>query len=213
MEDKNKLAKVLTDIFKTYVLPENQLDYHLTPNDLKNSTIGREIFSCDEFSKVDSIEIVDAPCFILADDAIKSTVKQTVTFLATDETKFKGKIYIYSIGLTTEHYDMTSFTNVGEDNILITPLVYDEKSFVGKKGITLFFNPEVAQDLSVASHVYNSKGEKIQEDKFRKSMHRLLDKALDNTDKYKAKGFRKAIIRGYFPELPECKGEHIKIKL
>ena len=212
MENRNKLVSVIKEAFSPNNYIPKELDnyygekYLLQSDILKNEFFGKKIFSCEEFSEVESIEIVDHACF-----NVEGATKTVGSIKISEGTRFKGKIYVYQIQLSPENYDMYSFMQAGQDNILLTPPVYSPNDFIGKQGITLFFNPETAQDMSVPVCVYNNKGERIEEDKFKKSMHKLLDKALDNREKYKAIGFRNIIIRGYFPEEPTKNGEAIKI--
>ena len=115
--------------------------------------------------------------------------------------------------MSSECFDLNSFMLCGKDNILLTPILYDSNDFEPKKGITICFNPETAQDMSVPTCVYNKFGEQTFVNKFREHMHKLLDEGLDNQEKYKAKGFRKIMIRGYFPEKPNCGQNITKVKL
>jgi len=207
MENKNKLVDVVKQILTSSEVESTIHDYYteeekhsLYGNLLKNDIIGKMIFSCEEFSEVESIEIVDSPAFNIIESANRATCKEVSTLMLNEDTKFKGKIYIYSIQLSHENFDMNSFMNNGEDDILLTPTIYDQNTFTPRKGITLFFSPETAQDMSLPVCIYNKNGEKIETNKFKENMHKLLDKALDNSEKYKAKGFRKIIVRGYFPE-------------
>ena len=215
MEKKNKLSDVVKQI-----ITSNKIDseksitndswspekYWLGGSILKNDIIGKLLFSCEEFSEVESIEIVDNPAFPLDGNAIL-----TDTITLSEDTKFKGKIYIYSIQLSHENFDMNSLMDDSMDNILLTPCIYNPQTFTPKKGITLFFSPEAAQDMSVPVCIYTNNGYKIDVDRFKENMHKLLDKALQNPEEYKAKGFRKIMIRGYFPEKITSSNNTIKV--
>ena len=196
---KSNLGDVLLEIFSKLKLP----DYILTSDFLKNEKIAKKIFSCKEFSEVDSIEVISFPNFIL--DGKVTTSK---TIMLRENTKFKRKLYIYSIDLTSELFDLSCFSNPTKDMASVSPIVYDQKDFTPIKAVSLFWSPEQLQDESAINGktiVFNNNGEKIEElnaeKKLRKRMHETLDKVLDNLNEYKSRGYRSVMIRGVFSDI------------
>lgn len=159
----------------------------------------------DAFSEVDSIKFVDTPSFLIDEDNPKSVE----TYLITDNLKFKGDVYIYSIALTGKVFDFESITNPVKDSALMSFSVYDPNTFTPKKFISLFFNPEMAQDLSaiVSTEEY--------ENEFKKLMHETLDKVLDNPVEYQIKGHYNVFMRLYTTQPIECEenSPRVKVKL
>jgi hypothetical protein len=79
-----------------------------------------------------------------------------------------------------------------KDDICVTPLIYDPQDFTPRRGITIFFSPEVLQDANITN-----------EEKFKESLVEKFKKALDNPDEYKAKEKRVILMRGLMNESVE----------
>jgi hypothetical protein len=103
-----------------------------------------------------------------------------------DDTKFKGKVYLYNLSLSPEVYDPNLLLNPVKNGAAIGPTMYDPMDFTPIKHILLTWNPEMAQDISGIN----------KELTFKNDIHKLLDDVLENPEEYKIKGERKILLRG-----------------
>ena len=195
-DKKEKLSDVLVEIFSELKLN----DHILTADILKNEKIAKRIFSTEEFEEVNSIELTDVPMF-----RVDEKVLVTSTLALCNSTKFKGDIYLQSIGLSHEMYDSNVCLTPVKNRASVGPTIYDANDFTPLKSVILFWSPENLQDdiMFDEKFVFNNKGEKMNnispEERLKQKLHKTLDEVLKNTEEYKMKGTRHILIRGYFP--------------
>lgn len=179
-----KLKKLLIDLFDDEQFEsERQFKVDNTlygENELKKYE--SQILDCDEFKECSELKLVSVPVFL---DGGKS--KQVQTYKLTEDTKFKGKAYILSIGLTPKMYDPSRFGKPVKDGANITPTLYNPTNFKPYKQILLTFSPERKND-GITNH----------ESIVRQELHDLLDKVLDNPKSYEIESERRVIVRGIF---------------
>jgi hypothetical protein len=171
-----KLKELLTNTFGENVsYPNDQfLKKDLEP-------LKEELLKCEEFMFCDDIVFMDLPIQI-----IEEATHASQTFKLYDDTKFKGKVYLYNLSLTPEVYDPNLLLNPVKDGAAIGPTIYDPIEFTPRKHILLTWNPEMAQDISGIN----------KELTFKNDIHKLLDDVLENPEEYKVKGERKILLRG-----------------
>jgi len=142
---------------------------------LKTSFIYDKLKTLDEFADCD-LDIIDSPIF---DGA------QTQTIKLKKNTKFKGKLSLYSIQLTPVMYDPENYKKPVKDGCVITPVIYDPKDFTPYKEISIRFNVE---------------SNEMNEEEKKKEIVGILEKILDKPEDYTSKGSRGIILRGIFTE-------------
>jgi len=171
-----KLKELLTERFAdNLAYPTDQyLKKDLEP-------LKEELLKCEEFMFCDDIVFMDLPTQIIDD-----TTYTSQTFKLYDDTKFKGKVYLYNLSLTPEVYDPNLLLNPVKDGAAIGPTIYDPIEFTPRKHILLTWNPEMAQDMIGVN----------KELTFKNDIHKLLDDVLENPEEYKVKGDRKILLRG-----------------
>jgi hypothetical protein len=171
-----KLKELLTERFAdNLAYPTDQyLKKDLEP-------LKEELLKCEEFMFCDDIIFMDLPAQIIED-----TTYTSQTFKLYDDTKFKGKVYLYNLSLTPEVYDPNLLLNPVKNGASIGPTMYDPMDFTPIKHILLTWNPEMAQDISGIN----------KELTFKNDIHKLLDDVLENPEEYKIKGERKILLRG-----------------
>jgi len=171
-----KLKELLTERFAdNLAYPTDQyLKKDLEP-------LKEELLKCEEFMFCDDIIFMDLPTQIIEDATYASQ-----TFKLYDDTKFKGKVYLYNLSLTPEVYDPNLLLNPVKNGASIGPTIYDPIEFTPIKHILLTWNPEMAQDISGIN----------KELTFKNDIHKLLDDVLENPEEYKIKGERKILLRG-----------------
>ena len=158
-------------------------DYILRGDDLLK--FEREIKDSDLFKEAD-LKFINVPSFVLDK---KIYTAQTVKI--TDQTKFKGECFLYSLSWTPEIYDPNTFCSFKDgEKIHVTPLMYSPEDFKAYKDIILKIDIEDLKDKDVIFGKNNNPA--------RKEYHDLLDDALENPDKYKVKGKRGILVRGIF---------------
>jgi len=171
-----KLKELLTERFAdNLAYPTDQyLKKDLEP-------LKEELLKCEEFMFCDDIVFMDLPTQIIDD-----TTYASQTFKLYDDTKFKGKVYLYNLSLTPEVYDPNLLLNPVKDGASIGPTIYDPMDFTPRKHILLTWNPEMAQDMIGVN----------KELTFKNDIHKLLDDVLENPEEYKVKGEKKILLRG-----------------
>jgi hypothetical protein len=171
-----KLKELLTERFAdNLAYPTDQyLKKDLEP-------LKEELLKCEEFMFCDDIIFMDLPTQIIED-----TTYTSQTFKLYDDTKFKGKVYLYNLSLTPEVYDPNLLLNPVKDGASIGPTIYDPIEFTPRKHILLTWNPEMAQDMIGVN----------KELTFKNDIHKLLDDVLENPEEYKVKGEKKILLRG-----------------
>ncbi len=153
-------------------------------NSVDLEKIKDELLKTDAFSECEDLEIVHYPTFKLGEDKVLTT--QTHKY--GEDTKYRGKCYLYSISLTPEMYDPSKMLEPVKNGAAISPAIYNPMTFEPTKHILLTWSPEMAQDLSVTKD----------ETTLRNDIHKLLDDVLDNPEEYRMKGTRHIMIRGVF---------------
>jgi len=131
------------------------------------------LMKCDEFKEATEFVILATP---FADNG-KEAVK-TVSVKIGEKTKFKNKVYLYSLMETPEIFDPRKIHVPVKNGACITPVQYDPITFMPRKEILLSVNVE--QELE------------------RKILHDLLDDILDNPKEYAVRGEKGIIVRGIF---------------
>ncbi len=171
-----KLKELLTERFAdNLAYPTDQyLKKDLEP-------LKEELLKCEEFMFCDDIIFMD-----LLAQIIEDTTYTSQTFKLYDDTKFKGKVYLYNLSLTPEVYDPNLLLNPVKNGAAIGPTIYDPIEFTPRKHILLTWNPEMAQDISGIN----------KELTFKNDIHKLLDDVLENPEEYKVKGEKKILLRG-----------------
>jgi len=179
-----KLKKLLIDLFDNeHFESERQFKVDNTlygENELKRYE--RQILACDEFKECSELKLVSVPVF---SDNGKS--KQVQTYKLTEDTKFKGKVYLLSVGLTPKMYDPSRFGKPVKDGANISPTLYNPTNFEPYKKILLTFSPERKND-GITNH----------EAVIRQELHDILDKVLDNPKSYEMESERGVLVRGIF---------------
>jgi hypothetical protein len=140
-----------------------------------------ELLKCEEFMFCDDIVFMDLPAQIIDDTTYTSQM-----FKLYDDTKFKGKVYLYNLSLSPEVYDPNLLLNPVKNGAAIGSTMYDPMDFTPRKHILLTWNPEMAQDISGIN----------KELTFKNDIHKLLDDVLENPEEYEVKGERKVLLRG-----------------
>jgi hypothetical protein len=171
-----KLKELLTERFAdNLAYPTDQfLKKDLEP-------LKEELLKCEEFMFCDDIIFMDLPAQIIDDTTYTSQM-----FKLYDDTKFKGKVYLYNLSLSPEVYDPNLLLNPVKAGAAIGPTIYDPMDFTPRKHILLTWNPEMAQDMVGIN----------KELTFKNDIHKLLDDVLENPEEYKVKGERKILLRG-----------------
>jgi hypothetical protein len=118
---------------------------------------------------------------------IEGKTYYTQTMNLGDNTKFKGKVYLYNLSFTPEMYDPNLLLKPVKNGAAIGPTIYDPIDFTPRKHI-LTWNPEMAQDISGIN----------KELTFKNDIHKLLDDVLDNPEEYRVKGVRGIMVRAVF---------------
>jgi len=136
----------------------------------KLSLIKDKLLECEEFSECDELLLLDKPVY---EDTVNDKNYLVETFKLYDDYKFSGKVWLYSILLTSEIYQ-NEFTTV-KDGAGITPLLYNPINFNPMKKIMLEFNPEDNPN----------------------QLHDLMDKVINNPSEYEIKGERYVLVRCY----------------
>lgn len=172
-----KLKELLTERFEGRELEFPS--YQFLKKDLE--PLKEELLKCEEFMFCDDIIFMDLPTQIIED-----TTYTSQTFKLYDDTKFKGKVYLYNLSLTPEVYDPNLLLNPVKNGAAIGPTMYDPIDFTPIKHILLTWNPEMAQDMIGVN----------KELTFKNDIHKLLDDVLENPEEYKVKGERKILLRG-----------------
>ena len=176
-----KLKELLTNTFGE----KSITDY---PNDqfrkLELESLKEELLKCDEFSECEGIEFMEFPVQLIEG---KSYTAQTMKL--GDNTKFDGKVFLYNLSFTPEMFDPNSLHTPVKDGALITPTLYDTKTFLPTKKIVLTWSPEMAQDLLVPNN---------NEVTLKNDIRKLLDDVLENPEEYRVKGERGILVRGVF---------------
>jgi hypothetical protein len=152
---------------------------------------------CEEFQNCDELIILKEPVFL--DENGKTKMVQT--FKVDDNNSFKGKCYLYSIGLTPEMFDPNKINDLVNDGASITPAIVDPSTLTLKKKIIIEFEPETLQDeaiygLGSPSMIEDAENERYKS--IRKKLHQTLDNILDSPQDYQIKGERGVMIRGVF---------------
>ena len=132
-----KLKELLTERFAdNLAYPTDQyLKRDLEP-------LKEELLKCEEFMFCDDIVFMDLPAQIIDDTTYTSQM-----FKLYDDTKFKGKVYLYNLSLSPEVYDPNLLLNPVKNGAAIGPTIYDPMDFTPRKHILLTWNPEMAQDM------------------------------------------------------------------
>ena len=175
-----KLKELLTNTFGENVSYPNDQFKKLELESLKE-----ELLKCDEFSECEGIEFMEFPVQLIEG---KSYSAQTMKL--GDNTKFDGKVFLYTLSFTPAMFDPNKIHTPVKNGAAITPTLYDPKTFLPTKKIVLTWSPEMAQDLSVL----NNNNEVTLKNDIRK----LLDDVLENPEEYSVKGERGILVRGVF---------------
>lgn len=146
-----------------------------------------ELLKTDEFSECEELIILDTP--IVADNIGGPTSIRN--YKVVEGTKFKGRCYLLSLDVTGEMYEPTSTNRMVKNGASLSPHIYDMETFVGRKEITLTFNPEKYQDSEIID------GENL----IKQELHDTLDDILNNPEEYQIKGERHLLVRGLFDEI------------
>lgn len=116
---------------------------------------------------------------------------QTLKFI--EGTKFTGDVYLYAIALSPLIFDWNSIPEINED-IFITPTIYDSTTFAPHRYICVKFSPEQSQDVrAMQSNVNEDLNQKELIDNFTNFVRNLKPKT--------PLGYRYVMLRGYFPNL------------
>lgn len=172
-----KLKELLTEKFEGRELEFPS--YQFLKNDLE--PLKEELLKCEEFMFCDDIVFMDLPAQIIDDTTLTSQ-----TFKVGDNTKFKGKVYLYNLSLSPEMYDPNKLLTPVKEGAAIGPTIYDPTDFTPRKHILLTWNPEMSQDIIGLQ----------KELTFKNDIHKLLDDVLNNPEEYKVKGERGVLLRG-----------------
>jgi hypothetical protein len=151
-----------------------------------------ELLACDEFKDVEELIILQS--LITSNTEGKPLVTQTLRI--TDGIKFQGKVYLYGLSLSPEIFDpMVAYSPV-KDGLGLSPTLYNPINFTPEKRIILTYTPEQAQDSIIQN-----------DEEFKRNIHKLLDKVLDNPEEYQVHGDRYIMIRGLFETIVSPEGD------
>lgn len=182
-----KISEFLQDLFKLIGTTESNFlkgGYILTPELLKIPIIKEGLLRCEEFKDTKELVIMDYP--IIEIETEEGLIAEgSVTMMISRNIKFKEKVYLHSIFLSSEMYDTNEIHRPVKDNVCITPMVNDPITFSPLKSITVFFSPERLQDESTLS-----------ENQLKEKLIEQFKMALENPEDYTVKGYRCILMRG-----------------
>lgn len=148
--------------------------------------IKETLMECDEFKDADEFVILKAPCV----DNEKNKIIQSMIYKIDENTKFKKRVYLYSVSLTPEIFNPESIHRPVKNGACISPAIYNFETMAPTKKIVLEFSPEEMQD-----------GEVNKENLKRQELHNLLDEVLNNPKDYHVKGEKGVVVRGIFESI------------
>jgi len=183
-----KISEFLQNLFKITGPTFNgsvSNDYMLTPEMLKMPLIRDGLLKCEEFENTKELIIMDAPSIEIEVENDKTKKGDSATMLLMEGIKFKEKVYLYSIFLTPTIWEVEDYMKPVKDDICVTPAIYDPMDFMSRRGVTVFFSPEVLQDANI-----------FKEESFKEALIEKFKKALDNPKEYTPKEKRVVMIRG-----------------
>lgn len=189
-----KIKDLLKKHFEVVNLPS---EYIIQSKNLQK--LKQEILTCDEFSKVDNLYFMDRPS---ENDKEGNTIT-TKTILLGEDTQFIGDFYLYSIQITPEIFDAGSFMDPVKDGCSLTPVLYNPQTFLPIRKMIIGFELDKFDNsvefLNIANDITP----------YKKYIHEMVDKIIDNHKEYTKKGKRAILLRGCFKTTPQ-KGEFIK---
>ena len=144
---------------------------------LRVSFVLDKLKTLDEFSECE-LDIIDTPFH----DGL-----QTQVLKLGKNTKFKGKLHLYSISLTPKLYNPETYRKPVKDGCVLTPIIYNPEDFTPFKEIIIRFNPESEPGITEEMKKEQIKGK--------------LEEILNNPQEYEPKGERGILIRGIFSEV------------
>ena len=174
-----KLKKLVRDLVDNKHLSNdfNSLDYE-TLDEIKDL-----LLETDEFKDVDELIIVDKPMVTNKDG---SPILIPTTKIS-DNTKFKKKVYLYSISLTPTIYDTSQTEDkriLDEQGMLVSPKMYNSKDFTPYHKLSMYINHSLEGQIDLED--------------LRKELYGKIDTLVDNIEKYRMEGDRGVMIRGLY---------------
>lgn len=177
-----KLAEFLTELTNTIPDVFNQGNENFLQGErLRVSFLLEKLKTLDEFSDCE-LDIIDTPFY----DGL-----QTEVLKLSKNTKFKGKLHLYSITLTPKMYNPDEFKKPVKDGCVLTPTMYNPEDFTPFKEIIIRFNPESEPGTT--------------EEMKKEQIKAKLEEILSNPQEYESKAERGILIRGIFSEVTSDK--------
>lgn len=177
-----RLAEFLQNLFQTIGGTGLNGEFMLTHEILNMPQIKEQLLKCEEFENTKEIIVLENPVAVLEIDG-KEKIYSSSTLKLYEGVRFKERVYLYSIFLAPNIFDVQNLTHPVKDDICVTPVYWNE-GFVPKQIISVFVQPELLQDMEVLGK--EDLKEKIIEN---------FKKALDNPNEYLIKGKRPVMMR------------------
>jgi len=144
---------------------------------LRVSFVLDKLKTLNEFSECE-LDIIDTPFH----DGV-----QTQVLKLGKNTKFKGKMLLYSITLTPTMYNPETYRKPVKDGCVLTPTMYNPENFEPYKEIIIRFNTDLEPGVTEEMKKEQTKAK--------------LEEILNNPEEYKPKGERGILISGIFSEV------------
>jgi hypothetical protein len=152
-------------------------------------SIRDKLMLCEEFSNVESLEIMHQPVV----ENTNGKVFSSNTFKLSDDFLFGKRVLLHSIAMGPEIYDPYTVHSPIRDGACITPIMYDPVSFKPKRTICIEFSPEEIQDNLI-----------VGENKI-KELCDLFKMVLESPEDYRVRGERPILVRGIFNKFSDEK--------
>ena len=146
-----------------------------------------ELKLCEEFSDC-TLDVMNLPTGIIHGPNGDDKNISATTHRLSEDIKYAGNCYLYSIALSPKVYEPDFIHNV--KGSYVTPYLYSLDTFEPIKKIILEYDMIKHQDSLVTGI-----GD------YRKELHDTLDQLIDNVQTTTVPHFRYILVRGYFPGL------------
>jgi hypothetical protein len=198
-----ELKKLLEIVFKVQPKQKDFANVELKGDVLRK--IHKELMETDAFANT-NLKIIDEPTIkIPIDNVLRGQSCATVNI--TEDEKFGGDFYLYSISVTPRTYTADIYHQFDTRPVVISPNIYDPETFIPYKYITFKWNTEFAQDVRALTSLDGTA-------ELKGMFHDLLDDVLDslekNDNKYLQTASHGVLIRGIWDKRTE-KGNFMRL--